>query len=505
MRFPVSVIAFSGFASLTAAQASAELVEEALIWGIPLYQTAITGYKTLAKNQVGFNTFIRNHALENSSTDPNLAPNVDTLYSQVFLDLYNTGVEITAPVNESSDRYLLLPFYEAYTNYFASASRRNYPHGSKFLVYGPNSPKVKDESIYDAIFTSPTDLAWLVARTEVKYYHNSTDLAIANAIESTFTVSTTESVTPRNPAILLPSGVLSTDPLYFWKALGNLVTLFPPTVPAVLDAFVSLGLSPTGFNSTGLDATTLAELTAAPALLASLLTSVDPVTTVKSPRADVAVNNNWFTFLDAGNYSTDYSLRAALALAGGGANIPADAVYYEAEVDIDFDILNGNTSYVIDVPSTGFPNNAFWSIIAYYKSNASLIYNTAEIYGVGTHTGADLVYTVDDTIIRILLQPTEPTETDVNWLPTPNDLEFTLITRVYQPTSEVIANKFPFPPIRKFNTSDLAATTEVPYGAPTAVLSTSTNIQYSAPNLYSSAKSVSGSIFLVVLLVVGLI
>ncbi|KAJ3062524.1 hypothetical protein HDU99_005187 [Rhizoclosmatium hyalinum] len=61
---------------------------------------------------------------------------------------------------------------DAYTNVFASTSRRNYPKtngGGKFLVYGPNSPKVVDESGFDAVWQAPTNLVWLLSRTEVRF------------------------------------------------------------------------------------------------------------------------------------------------------------------------------------------------------------------------------------------------------------------------------------------------------------------------------------------------
>ncbi|KAJ3102234.1 hypothetical protein HK100_004400, partial [Physocladia obscura] len=493
MRISIAV-AFLTVANQAIAQTSETIAEAALIWSIPLYEVGILAYKALATAKVGFNSLIQEDTVSSPSSQVIVAPNIDTLYSEAFLDLSNTGVEVTAPINESADRYLLLEFLDVYTNVFASASRRNYPKGSKFLVYGPHSLKVANESVYDAVFTSPTDFVWLLSRTEVKYYNNATDTAIANSIQKTVSLSTTTSATPRSPAILLPAGVLTTDSLYYWKFIGNLATLFPPPSPAVFFAFASVGLTASGFNATGLNATVIAELTVLPTYVSTLLQQVNPVTTIKDPRSDEVTNNNWYTFPAAGNYGTDYVLRAGEAIGGIAGNIPADAVYYRAEIDNDFDILIGNVSYFIDLPSTGLPNNAFWSITPYYQSNNSLIYNSAEIYAVGTHSGANLVYKSDGSGIRIVLQSTKPTQDDVNWLPTPDGTKFILYARFYQPPEQVLNNSFALPLVQKLDNSVSVSTqessstsTQAPYSAPTEVAYT---------NLYSSAEKVFGPVLI---------
>src|SRR5262249_11170012 len=59
------------------------------------------------------------------------------------------------------------------------------------------------------------------------------------------------------------------------------------------------------------------------------------------------MQNGWSKNLNVGNYGKDYTLRGAVALFGLGANIPADAVYANAIVDISGNNLDGNNRYVI--------------------------------------------------------------------------------------------------------------------------------------------------------------
>jgi hypothetical protein len=48
-----------------------------------------------------------------------------------------------------------------------------------------------------------------------------------------------------------------------------------------------------------------------------------------------------------GNYGTSYLQRALVALAGLGANLPADAIYPAAFVDSDGKPLDGASKYVL--------------------------------------------------------------------------------------------------------------------------------------------------------------
>ncbi|KAJ3290490.1 hypothetical protein HDU79_003199 [Rhizoclosmatium sp. JEL0117] len=146
------------------------LSASAAIWGYPLVQVGLTAAGALTTAGGTLNQWISQDQLSTPTNQAIVTPNYDTLYSQAFLDLTTTGVVVTAPTTVV-DRYILFEFMDAYTNVFASTSRRNYPKtngGGKFLVYGPNSPKVVDESGFDAVLQAPTNLVWLLSRTEVK-------------------------------------------------------------------------------------------------------------------------------------------------------------------------------------------------------------------------------------------------------------------------------------------------------------------------------------------------
>ncbi|KAJ3282871.1 hypothetical protein HDU79_009606, partial [Rhizoclosmatium sp. JEL0117] len=305
---------------------------------------------------------------------------------------------------------------------------------------------VVDESGFDAVLQSPTNLVWLLSRTEVKYYFNEIDLAIAHSIYKTFTLTQTVPSSPKKDvSSLIPSDTNASDPLYFWKVLGNLVAFSPPANLSELAPFAPIGLSASGFNTSQISpqfATILAQVASGTDTQLKQLTLSDPVAAVKTPVSLSVVNNNWLTFPSLGRFGTNYYFRASIAATAIAGNLHEDAVYYNGRLDNTGTVLKGSMSYTIDFPAD-VPANAFWSVTAYYGANGSLIQNPAGIYAVGAHS-PDLVKN-SAGFYRIQLQTNKPSQKDVNWLPTPATAEFYLIARFYQPRLEVVNNSWPVP------------------------------------------------------------
>ncbi len=85
------------------------------------------------------------------------------------------------------------------------------------------------------------------------------------------------------------------------------------------------------------------------------------------PAASAPRVNGWSVLLDnIGTYGTSYRQRAIVALAGLGANLPADAIYPTAFTDGDGQPLDGAKSYVLHFAKGGLPPaDAFWSLTMY--------------------------------------------------------------------------------------------------------------------------------------------
>lgn len=90
-------------------------------------------------------------------------PNVDTYYSNAWFDLKTEPIVFTVP---ATDRYYLLPLYDAYTNIFAVPGPRTTGTGAHtFLLTGPDWKGTAPEGMEQ--IKAPTNTVWLVGRTQV--------------------------------------------------------------------------------------------------------------------------------------------------------------------------------------------------------------------------------------------------------------------------------------------------------------------------------------------------
>ena len=118
-----------------------------------------------------------------------------------------------------------------------------------------------------------------------------------------------------------------------------------------------------------------------------------------------------------GDYGTDYTYRAGVAVIGLGANTPVESVYPTAFGDADGRPFDGASRYRLTFPpGQPPPARAFWSLTM-YDEDGYLVANPQNRYAVGD-SHPPLRRRPDGSIV-IVLQRTAPTEEDVNWLPTP--------------------------------------------------------------------------------------
>jgi hypothetical protein len=158
--------------------------------------------------------------------------------------------------------------------------------------------------------------------------------------------------------------------------------------------------------------------------------------------------NGWSVNLNTGNYGSDYLTRAAIARFGLGANIPSDAVYPNALTDVAGNALDGNNNYVMHFPPGQTPPiNGFWSLTV-YDQNGFLVTNPINRYSLGSESG--LVANADGSI-DILLQSTQPSALESNWLPTPA-APFNLTLRLYWPDQSILDGSWIIPPVQQVNT-----------------------------------------------------
>ena len=129
-----------------------------------------------------------------------------------------------------------------------------------------------------------------------------------------------------------------------------------------------------------------------------------------------------------GDFGTEYTYRAMVALVGLGANTVDVAIYPKTAVDETGAALTGEKTYTLHfetLPPT--LEGGFWSVTAYGEDDF-LIDNSIDRYCINDRS--DFKLNADGTLDIILSKDT-PEDTS-NWLPV-SDGEFHLFMRIYVP------------------------------------------------------------------------
>ena len=129
-----------------------------------------------------------------------------------------------------------------------------------------------------------------------------------------------------------------------------------------------------------------------------------------------------------GDFGTEYTYRAMVALVGLGANTVDVAIYPKTTVDENGAALTGEKTYTIHfetLPPT--LEGGFWSVTAYGEDDF-LIDNSIDRYCINDRS--DFKLNADGTL-DIILSKDAPEDTS-NWLPV-SDGEFHLFMRIYVP------------------------------------------------------------------------
>jgi hypothetical protein len=400
------------------------------------------------------NQLLRGKTLATPSARLFARPSADTLFTQAWLDLAYEPIILHLP--DTAGRYYLVPMLDAYSNVFASIGARTTGTGEgNYAIVGPHWHGRLHEPV-SGIVRAPTNTVWLLGRTLV---HGQADLANAVAVTEqyqlvpltayrhflmtgSYTPPVNVPVTPPNPDFTahLPiySNIGFSKPEFFDLLLETSLRN-PPPRPHEREA---------------------ARLVGQGELLKSELTPDIVLQAVQAMACEEATTgtrqNGWTARLDIGNYGSNYLQRAATALFGLGANIPADAVYYSAGVDINHNALSATNNYVIHFAANQIPPvKGFWSITV-YDGNGFLVANPINRYRVGSDSG--LAPNADGSI-DILLQNTPPATLQTNWLPTPAKapFDFNLTLRLYWPSESILNGTYPVPGVQPAASAQVGA------------------------------------------------
>ena len=405
-----------------------KLVSDAYIYAFPLVLTDAT--KTLSTNTDGSITGRApinqiNHAtkLADASFRTVVSPNVDTLYSQAWLDISAEPVIYVLP---EADRFCNVQLLDAWTNTAAVLDK-----AGAYAIALPSWEGELPEGVTRV--DVPTATVWTIARIVLS---GNEDLPNVYAIREQMRLLPLSAYLEGGDYIA-PAGtydkendfvpvnkVLSMSPAEFFNTANVLMQINPPAEDdaKLLEklAAINVGQGMT-FDASILGADAAERWT-------QMLKGLRAALSAES--ANYAQNlGQWIYFgRPIGDFGTAYTYRAMVALVGLGANTVDVAIYPKTDTDVTGAALTGEKTYTIHfetLPPT--LEGGFWSVTAYNEENF-LIDNPIDRYCINDRSA---YRRNEDGTLDLVLSKEAPEDTS-NWLPV-SDGEFHLFMRIYLP------------------------------------------------------------------------
>ena len=140
-------------------------------------------------------------------------------------------------------------------------------------------------------------------------------------------------------------------------------------------------------------------------------------------------NGPWRTSVNAGSVDANIYERAAVAVAGLYALAKEETIYYTAFTDSAGVPLESRCDYTL----TGRPFPARWWSLTMYGADHYLVGNSANIY---SRHASNLEFEPDRSYRVQVSSQAKPR----NWLPAPEDGEFSITLRLYNPEAAIREN-----------------------------------------------------------------
>ncbi len=377
------------------------------------------------------------------------APNADTMYTMVWLDVSDGPWVFSIP--DMGDRFYIMPMLSAFNEvFFVAGTRATGSDAQTYVVTGPGwSGDVPDGMTR---VESPTALVWILGRV----YCEGTpeDYAVVHELQDRFSsVPLSAYGTPYTP----PPGVVDDSfdmekevrkqvnemsEADFFSYLAELLKTNPPKPEdaPIVERMGEIGIVPGQDFDRG--------------KLPHLGHKLDPklalLELVHDMKSTKAVNGWLYWTSDAGQYGTDYEQRAMVTLIGPGLNFPQDAIYPFSEKDADGHEYDGSKhAYVMRFEKGQMPPvKGFWSLTM-YDPHFFFVPNPIDRYSLSQR---DTFVPNDDGSVDLYLQADSPgPKKEANWLPAPKG-KFIPMLRLYWPEDEspsILDGSWTPPPLRR--------------------------------------------------------
>lgn len=430
------------------------LLEDAYIFTLPLMMmdaTAITMTNTVHANekQAPVNQLCHAQKLADANFKNVVTPNVDTIYSQMILDLSEDAVILELP---KTDRFCTAQLLDAYTNCVDIIDASEFENEREIFIFTGND---FEGEIPDGMtqIQYPSSMGWMIIRT---ICFDKADEAAVHEIQAqmkTYTLSQYKAQnTNEQPEgfydeknNIVPSEyVMQLSMEEYFKKANELMVANPPAPEdaPIMEKLAVINVGP-GLH---FDASVFGD--EADEIWKNLTANI--VNHTKQGSTEFFTQNGSWSYMGypIAEFGTEYAYRAFITLFGFGANPVSIAVYPKADIDSDGDRLNGANKYTLHFEAGELPpveGYGFWSVTAYNSTNNFLIDNEINRYCINDRS--NVLYNEDGSL-DIYIQSTKPENDPSNWLPV-SDEDFHLVLRIYMPAESVIKNEWPTPVLSK--------------------------------------------------------
>ena len=412
--------------------AAQELLEQAYLYAFPLVlmdatRKVSTNTETPNSTRAPINQFIHAEKLADAASRAVVTPNVDTIYTQAFLDVGSEPMLYGVP---QTDRFFNVQVLDAWTNTAAVLEAPGLYAITRSDWQGELPEGVQRIDV-------PTTRVWTIARIVLS---GQEDLPNVRAIQDKMQLMPlsayqmdrwTAPAGTYDPAYdFVPvQHVLALSPQEFFDTANQLMETNPPAAAdaPVLRELAALHVGPgEKFDDKALG------------LFSGLrwkLMLLQLKGKLKAEAANYAQQmGQWIYYGDPiGDFGTAYTYRAMVALMGLGANTTDVAIYPKTDVDSTGAVLTGKKTYTLHIeaePPT--KEKGFWSVTAYGEDDF-LIDNAIDRYCVNDRSG---LHRNPDGSIDIILSKEAPEDT-TNWLPV-GEGDFHLFLRIYKPDTAAL-------------------------------------------------------------------
>ena len=413
------------------------LAADATIYGLPsvfqyaqLYEQAVD---VSSASYTGFNRFLHQRDIATPEFAAFKTPNVDTLYSNAWLDLSGGPAIIELPPIE--DRYYTLQFVDMYGNSTNLSSRTVGPGGGRFFV--ATTTWDGDLPADATPFRVATPYMWILMRILVKA--PGADVEHVRSLQDRVTITPLgESANTEFVAVTFDE--VQTRPVPYFRALDWTLRHngHPLQEEAYVQRFRSLGLGALdAFDPKSLDPASLASINAG---------FEDAMDVISRSRGQVGTRGStgWNTGT-VGEIGFAYLRRAIQNFVGTGGNVAAEKKFFVTFEDGDGQPLDGATGNYSLTFETLPPVDGHWSLTVYPNDTGLLYPNEIDRYAVGSTT--DGLTDSAAGVATILLQHDRP-DSPANWLPVPAG-PFYVDLRMWEPRTGATDGGWLPPAIRR--------------------------------------------------------